>query len=481
MCSFFGIITENKKLINYVDSEKDNLFQKLKYRGPDIFTTKRPDDKSLFAGFVLAINDFIPQPIEKNGSWLLWNGEIYKYPKTYTSDTKYLIDYLADGGINQIFNTSTRLDGEYAIAFYEKNKLYLITDDFFTKPLSFSTSNNTIIFSSYESAIKEVDKNAKINHALPNSLYVFDTNTYTLIERRDIYKWDFNPKHNSYDDWNVAYVDAVSKRCNADKNIFLPLSSGYDSGGICAEIIEANVPCTMYSYLGQEDKGIMSSRINLIKNSGNKHIYINPEDNFEENFRKFYDKVENWIGYHSQPSNSRLDGKPYMDVYHAYSCYAHFVICEHAKKSGYTICLSGHGADEIYSDYFSPNTSSSSVVKGDYTGWRVKWPNFDMGYGRNILGMFDRTAGACGIETRYPYLDRDAVQNFLWLSDKLKNKYYKQCQHQIMEKRKFPFDKKNLKVPLRVFNNDPKNIKFKKYLLDFYKKNNITHPSWIKI
>lgn len=475
MCSFFGIITEKKDIINYIESERNNLFKKLKYRGPDVSSIKRPDDKALFAGFVLAINDFVEQPVEKNGSWLMWNGEIYKYPKEYSSDTRYLLDYFTNDGVNRIFDPNQALDGEYAITFYENDRLYLITDDFFTKPLSFSVSDDTIIFSSYESAIKEVSEDAVIQHALPNSMYIFDTKNYSLIERKEIYEWDFEPRYDSYENWIKAYTEAVAKRCDTDKKIFLPLSSGYDSGAICSEVLHLNKKCKMFTYKGVENQAVLAKRRKLIVRSGNVHQFINPKKNFEEYFELFYRKVENWIGYRPE----HLGGKPYIDVYHAYSCFAHFVICDTAKKRGYKICLSGHGADEIYSDYYTPATSGSSVVKGDYSGWRRKWPNFDMGYGRNILGMFDRTAGACGIETRYPYLDRQSVQNFLWLSDELKNAHYKQCLHQVMKKRDFPFDEKNLKVPLRIFEGDHMNKMYKMFREKFYAKNKIVKPSWI--
>ena len=218
---------------------------------------------------------------------------------------------------------------------------------------------------------------------------------------------------------------------------------------------------------------ILNKRIDMVKSAGHTHIVIDPRQNFEENFEDFFNKVENFTAYH-------YNGVPYLDIYHAYSCFAHFLICRDAKSRGYDICLSGHGADEIYSDYYAPNTKGVSVVKGDYSGWRKKWPNFDMGYGRNILGMFDRTAGGCGIETRYPYMDKNTVQNFLWLSDALKNKYYKQCQHQIMEKKRFPFDKENLKVSLRIFEGDKSNSLFKEYLKSFYAKKSITRPAWIR-
>ncbi len=93
--------------------------------------------------------------------------------------------------------------------------------------------------------------------------------------------------------------------------------------------------------------------------------------------------------------------------------------------------------------------------------------------------MFDRVAGCVGVETRYPYLDRDTVQNFLWLSDELKNRNYKQCLHKAMSLRKFPFDINN-KSPLRVAEGDTNNNVFKSKLINFYKEHKIQKPSYIQ-
>ena len=481
MCAFIGIISDKKALLDKIENEQDGMFSKLRNRGPDIQTFKRVSDDILLGGFVLSITGEAAQPVLKNDACLLWNGEIYNCPDEYESDTQFLIDYLNDGGIEKLHEVKqpaagkivASLDGEYIINYIKDGLLHIITDDFFTKPMCYYLTNDTLIFSSYESGIREVVPAAQVVHGLPNTHYIFDLRKKELISQTEIYIWDFEPRYDTYDLWNEAYSLSVAKRCKTTKKLFLPLSSGYDSGGICSEVLHLDIPCTMYSYVGIENRNILTQRQALIKQKKNEHIIINPLPNFESNFTDFIDKVENWIGYH-------YDGTPYLDIYHAYSCFAHFLICTHAKKTGHDVCLSGHGADEIYSDYYSPRTKGVSVVNGNYTGWRKKWPNFDMGYGRNILGMFDRTAGSVGIETRYPYLDKEAVQNFLWLTDDLKNKRYKQCQHQNMKMRKFPFDNINLKVGLRIFSNDTENLLFKSVLKNYYNKNKLKRPPWIK-
>jgi len=467
MCSFIGILSKDSNLINEIESSVDSRFQKLKYRGPDITSCVKYSDNILLCGFVLAVNGSVEQPRYDDSSWLLWNGEIYNYDKSYDSDSLYLFDFLKNDGVDNIND----LDGEYAICYFEDSKLHIITDPFYTKPICFVIEDDLIIFSSYESAIKEVKPTCTVTHALPNTHYVIDTNSYKLIDQQEIYHWDFEPRHSTYDHWLASYTDAVLKRSDTDKKIFIPMSSGYDSGGICSESIENDLPITVYSYKGLEDSQTLSERSLIINSKENAaHHYVDVFTDFDSDFLDFYNRVEDHIAYH-------YDGRPYLDIYHAYSCFAHYYICKEAKRTGHTICFSGHGADEIYSDYYTPRTKGVSVVRGDYTGWRKKWPNFDMGYGRNILGMFDRTAGCVGIETRYPYLDRDTVQNFLWLSDELKNEKYKQCLHKAMSLRGFPFDENN-KSPLRISEGDNTNGIFYSRLNNFYRMHNINKPEF---
>jgi asparagine synthetase B (glutamine-hydrolysing) len=51
----------------------------------------------------------------------------------------------------------------------------------------------------------------------------------------------------------------------------------------------------------------------------------------------------------------------------------------------------------------------------------------------------EHVAGMYGIETRYPFLDKDVVQEFLNLKCELKNKNYKSVLHEYLTKNNFPF------------------------------------------
>jgi hypothetical protein len=58
-------------------------------------------------------------------------------------------------------------------------------------------------------------------------------------------------------------------------------------------------------------------------------------------------------------------------------------------------------------------------------------------------------AGSHGIETRYPLLDKDVVQEFLWLSPQLKNAHCKAPLHEYLTRNVFP-NLYNKKIGLSV-------------------------------
>jgi hypothetical protein len=56
----------------------------------------------------------------------------------------------------------------------------------------------------------------------------------------------------------------------------------------------------------------------------------------------------------------------------------------------------------------------------------------------SYLAKEEYVAGAYGLEARYPFLDPLVVQEFLWLSSDLKNKWYKSVLHHYLTTQDFP-------------------------------------------
>jgi asparagine synthetase B (glutamine-hydrolysing) len=114
-------------------------------------------------------------------------------------------------------------------------------------------------------------------------------------------------------------------------------------------------------------------------------------------------------------------------------------ICQLAQKEGRKVLLSGQGADEIIGDYkLYPNQSNFGGV---FPEELHEWNNFKGGFQRDYLSKEEYIGGAFSIETRYPFLDKDLVQEFLWLKPELKNRNYKAPIFEYLTLNNYPFDK----------------------------------------
>merc|ERR1711920_1036559 len=67
------------------------------------------------------------------------------------------------------------------------------------------------------------------------------------------------------------------------------------------------------------------------------------------------------------------------------------------------------------------------------------WQNFYFGQMRNFLMKEEHVAGSHGFETRYPFLDRDLVQEYLFLTARVKNSNFKKPLRDFMNLHGYPF------------------------------------------
>ena len=86
------------------------------------------------------------------------------------------------------------------------------------------------------------------------------------------------------------------------------------------------------------------------------------------------------------------------------------------------------------------NQSTFSGVFPDYLEPHFPWKNFFNGTQEMYIAKEEYVAGSFGIETRYPFLDAQVVQEFLWLSPGLKNRYYKSVVYEYLNRNDFPVD-----------------------------------------
>lgn len=390
----------------------------IKQRGQDDFN-KIQYENFIFEHYLLHLTgEKTLQPFIKQNIVCLFNGEIYNYQSfgNYKTDGECLIDlYLTYG-----FTFANKLDGEFAISLYDFNNqiALFITDCFATKPIWI---NNELECASYESGINNSFK------LQANKTYIYDLNSKSIINLFENKHFDFNNQYKTnYDDCITAFQNSIKKR--AKDGCFIGLSSGYDSGAIACELNNQNINFKAYSIKAAENINIILKRAEY-KYPVDIYKYFNI-DSEEKHLALFAESFNYKIEY-----DSHLCTDSYKKDYAAKAL---SFICRMANVEKRKIYLSGTGADEILSDYtLIPNQSK---FKGKFPEKLDVWPNFQNSCMYSYLGKEECVAGSWNIETRYPFLDFDFVQEFLWLSTDLKNKYYKSVLHEYLTRNNYPFE-----------------------------------------
>lgn len=394
-----------------------------KHQGNNFFIQKRGQDltnKIEREGFTFVHNllhvtgDFTPQPYEKDGIVCLYNGEIYNH-QFVKSDGENLIPLYQKYGTD----FPKYLDGEWAIALYDfNNKLALFATDLFaTKPLW----RNGLECGSYESGVGGHKIRANTIEVVyfrqKGGLPHFDGR----LESKSIHQWDLNQYKTSFDDWITAFEKAVKKR--AVPGCFIGLSSGYDSGAIASELLKQKVDFKSFMIQAQEDSKILKKRMQLLKNFD----YMDRSESFKAE--------KDWINNNVEDFRYKIPTKKWLKQDSA--ALGLSKICQKAHAEGRKVYLSGQGADEIIADYST--YPYQSTFKGKFPDHLTIWENFYDGCQYSYLGKEEYVAGSHSIETRYPFLDKDVVQEFLWLTPELKNQSYKAPIHEYLKRNNFPF------------------------------------------
>jgi len=389
-----------------VFEEKGNN-EYIKNRG--IFVNKQEINGLTFIHNLLPITgESINQPFVDGDIACLYNGEIYNQPFE-KSDGEVLIPLYKKHGI--LF--CSELDGEFAIALYDfKNDLALfITDRFGTKPLW----RNGIECASYKSGVGGVQ-------IKPNTVEGISMSTGKMLFSYNYHKWDWNQFKDTYDDWITAFENSIRKR--ATDKCFIGLSSGYDSGAIGFELFKQGVNFKAFSVMNNENVDVILQR-----------SYSCPE--FEELLDVEFDDTKKLLKYRMEDIQYKFSSEKY--IYDDIASVGLAAICKMANREGRRVCLSGQGADEIIGDYkLYPKQSN---FQGIFPDKLSEWENFSGGFQRDYLNKEEYVGGAFAIETRYPFLDTQLVQEFLWLKPELKNRNYKAPLYEYLTKNNVPFDK----------------------------------------
>ena len=376
-------------------------------RGPDLSRTIEVEGYH-FSHYLLNVDDNrAAQPFVDGDIVCVLDGEIYNAPSA-GSDPGTLISLYRQHGDD----FSRHLHGEFALAIYDFSRqvMVLATDPFGTKPLFWSGTEA----GSYSSGIGAGEQVA------PNTVIVVDLDRGES-HRRVGESFDFDHQEkDSYDDWIVAFERAVSRR--ATDGCYIPLSAGYDSGGIDCALRQLGIRYKAYSVEGEENLVLLRQR-----NCDGEILRMDAEDVAVQ---------EALLRVQVETASYRvtMDGVlRECDMLEDRACCGLALIHSLAHREGRRVFLSGQGGDEIldarrhWPGYLFPDKLR-------------QWSDFSGSFQTAYLTKEEFVAGALGTEGRFPYLDRAVVQEFLWLSPELKNRNYKAPLHDYMKRCCYPFD-----------------------------------------
>lgn len=417
-------------------SSKDGLLQVNQFtqrRGPDQTNVREIEGIHFLHNLLHLTGEYTPQPLTTDTVAMVFNGEIYNYKEfgeeLKTDGEAILAAYRLRGD-----HFAKYLDGEFAICLvnFSSRKLIITTDTFATKPLWYEFTKEDFCVGSYKSQLTGLGFSDP-KKLLGNMTYIFDLDTYQCTSWFSNHQFDIKQYKSTFDDWISAFERSIEKRSrDLQYGCFLGLSSGYDSGAIACELLKQKVDFKSYSIVGPENKKILQQRVDQIPN----HELINFT-------RVEYDQMKHEI-------QSKCEDFKYKDKFLDYdikgdkASFGLAAICKRANSENRRVYFSGQGADEIISDYgFNGNKIYAHSSFGGkfpvdlYGFW--PWHSFFGGTQIQYLNKEEYVAGHFGIETRYPFLDVDLVQEFLWLSPALKNSKYKSALDEYLKVSNFPY------------------------------------------
>jgi len=440
MCSIFLTNKPNIKL--------ENINSYMQLRGPDHTQTHNRDDLFFVHNLLSISGIFTPQPFLDGDVTAIFNGEIYNYQDfgKFNSDGECIIPAYRKHG--DFF--AQHLDGEFAVILvdHKRGQVIFSTDIFATKPLYFCVNGDHFGISSYASALTQSGFTNPIK-VPPNSIFYYDIIKKEHEKLGNVYRFSLAQYRDDYDGWINAFDSAVQKRViNCQQNIFIGLSSGYDSGAISCSLNKINKPYFAYSVIGKEDPDVLNQRAALLDQQS-KHKFIIPYPEILSSARKYIDLHVEELYYQTYSSQGDYN-EFHLKLHDDSGATGLSMVCNEAKKDFCKVYISGQGADEIISDYgFSgtriyPHSNFGGLFPDDLKTI-FPWPSFFGSSQESYLMKEEHVAGAYGIEARYPFLDKNVVQEFLSLSPSLKNANYKSVLFNYLNTNKYP-SKFNTKI-----------------------------------
>ena len=381
----------------------ETMLEVLKHRAPDDSGIVSDEKFSVGMGR-LKIIDLKSDglcPYTEDGLTLAFNGEIYNYKELKRqlensgwvfrtkSDTEVLLKAYRQWGIRCL----DRLNGMFAFAIYDGQKIFLARDIAGEKPLYFRKTDFA-----FASEAKALNWDCE---ELPPAHYAL----YDFKELKIARYWELKQREvrsdTAEEELEHLLADSIRLRTQADVPYGLYLSGGIDS-----------------------------SLINTFHDF--KHTFTYEDGDYQEQFNEQFPRILWHLDYPVQ----------------SFSPFGLWQLARMASDK-VKVVLSGEGADELFGGYVryvrTSLNAEARVMFPSYQGLfqseykdvhEQGWAEFN-GNMQELLRMGDRMASAFGIENRCPFLDKRIIEFAYSLPLELKIKGFetKRILRRILERR----------------------------------------------
>jgi asparagine synthase (glutamine-hydrolysing) len=380
MCGIAGYLGSRR----LAEDRIARTLQLMRRRGPDAaahrrFTTPAGRTVELLHSrlSIIDLDDRATQPLEVDGAWLAFNGELYNYLELRaelerhgftwrtTSDTEVMLRALGQFGTRAALD---KAEGMWAFAAYDETSgaLVLSRDRFGEKPLYFVEDDHGITFGSEVKFIaslrgerlpvdldhvrrylvngyKALYKQPKHFHRGLEELPAASTLTIDAAGKRTLERYwtpAFDQDPDMTRDDAVAgvrsrLIRSVELRLRADVPIAFCMSGGVDSNSLIS-IAKRELGYQVHGFtIASADERYEESALvdGAVKALGLRHTSLQTDT------ADFLPRLRTLVHQHDAPV--------YTITY-----YAHWLLMEQIAKHGYKIAVSGTAADELYSGYY---------------------------------------------------------------------------------------------------------------------------------
>jgi asparagine synthase (glutamine-hydrolysing) len=394
MCGIAGVFHQN------APQEVERMLEKLAHRGPDGHGIKNLPIGTL-GHTRLAIIDVEGghQPMEDEGSWITFNGEIYNYRQLARdhlpgmqfqthSDTEVILKLYCQLGERCV----ELLDGMFAFAIIQGDELFMARDPLGIKPLYYGERDGVFYFASEIKALALVTNEIREFPAghwyhSKHGMHAFYQVSPAVVEVKD--------EAHAIHMIRTTLKDSVQKRLLADVPVGISLSGGLDSS-IVAVLANAGTDHLHSFAVGMEGSEDVEAARKMAKILGTRHherIYTEQE---------MLDALPKVI-YHLESFDAAL----------VRSAIPNWFLSEMASQY-VKVILTGEGTDEIYAgyDYLRTYTDPQKL--------QTEMIDITTALHNTNLQRADRIPMAFGLEARVPFLDVKSVALGLGLPAKWK-------------------------------------------------------------